>query len=147
MRVIGGRARQHANDLAAGASLGGADGVGDRLMLFLRELHHQLPEAPPPPNEPPPPEKPPPKPPPPPPPQSEDPPQPPGKMIGPLRLPGPGGRPPPALRIKYQTKKISKRVKSNGKRLSMSSALSLRTLGFGCHSALSPESTLMMPST
>jgi hypothetical protein len=57
MRVIGGSARQHADDLTAGALLGRVDGSRNRFVLFLRELHHQLPEAPPPPDEPPPPEK------------------------------------------------------------------------------------------
>ena len=57
MSVVGGSARQYANDLPAGALLGRADGGRNGFMLFLREFHHQLPEAPPPPDDPPPPEK------------------------------------------------------------------------------------------
>jgi hypothetical protein len=51
--------------LARAATLCSVDGSRDRFEIILGELHHQLPDAPPPPDEPPPPEKPPPKPPPP----------------------------------------------------------------------------------
>src|ERR1700722_379595 len=110
MRISRGGARQHAYDLPAGLLFCLADRSRHRLVLFLGELHHQLPEAPPPPNEPPPPEKPPPKPPPPPPkppPSPQPDPQPPGKMIGVLRLPGPGGRPPPGVGVKNPLEKTS----------------------------------------
>src|SRR5262249_8783571 len=64
---------EDADNLAGGALLRCVDGSRDGFVILLGELHHQLPDAPPPPDEPPPPEKPPPKPPPPIPPPQPDP--------------------------------------------------------------------------
>src|SRR5271167_578672 len=50
--------RQHANDLPAGFLLSRADRRRNRLVILFAELHHQLPDAPPPPDDPPSPEKP-----------------------------------------------------------------------------------------
>src|SRR5581483_1892339 len=50
--------RQHADDLPAGPLFSIADRRRNRLVIVLAQLHHQLPDAPPPPDEPPPPEKP-----------------------------------------------------------------------------------------
>src|SRR5579884_940734 len=134
--------RQHADDLAGGFRLGFADRGRDGLMILLCKMHHQPPEAPPPPDEPPPPEKPPPKPPP--------QPGPPGMKIGPIprrRTPLPGP-PPPAFRIRYQQIKTISRKNRIGNSLSKSAeGSSLRTSTFGCQSDVSPDSTLIMPST
>src|SRR5262245_403209 len=61
-RRVGRGFRQHADNLSRGSRLRGADGPDDAVLLFFRNGHHQLPEAPPPPEDPPPPEKPPPPP-------------------------------------------------------------------------------------
>ena len=75
MRIVRRGMRQHADDLPAAMGLRLVDGGGDGGAILLGQLHHQLPDAPPPPDEPPPPENPPPKPPPenPPPPQPDEP--------------------------------------------------------------------------
>jgi hypothetical protein len=69
-------------------------------------------------------------------------------MMGPPR---PTCRPdwgPRALRINDQTTKIASRTNKIEKSSSDSGAeSSARTLGFGCQSAVSPLSTLIMPST
>ena len=59
--VIGGPARQHADDLAAGLPFSRVDRAGDPLLVLRRDRHYQPPDAPPPPDDPPPPEKPPPE--------------------------------------------------------------------------------------
>src|SRR6516225_4615699 len=138
--------QENANDLCGRALLGCADGSRDGLVILLGELHHQLPDAPPPPDEPPPPEKPPP-----------NPPRQPEPQVGP-----PYGmnivRPrcliarrdpePVALAIRYQiTKNIS--IGNSGTRRSLITlgASSERTWTFGCQSAVSPLRTLTIPST
>src|ERR1700722_15641586 len=106
MRISRGGARQHAYDLPAGLLFCLADRSRHRLVLFLGELHHQLPEAPPPPNEPPPPEKPPPKPQPPPPPPPKAPPipptRPPAAWKNDRRSPAARPRRPPAAGVADQ---------------------------------------------
>src|SRR5277367_4724013 len=146
--IVRRRVRQYAHDLARRALFGIANGGRDRLVILVAQLHHQLPDAPPPPDEPPPPENPPP-----PPPQSEEPPpqEPPllgMKILRPPRPAKPPGRPPPAPRLKYQTMKMITRTNNSpNNSLPSGSSSSARTSTLRCHSALSPLSTLMMPST
>src|SRR5215470_8977714 len=97
---------KNADDLSGSALLRCVDGSRDGFVILLGELHHQLPDAPPPPDQPPPPEKPPPKPPPP-----ILPPQP-EPQVGPpmiiVRPPGYIARRDPepvALTIRYQIRK------------------------------------------
>src|SRR6266480_7398555 len=141
--------RENTNDLPTSSLLRRADCSGNGLVICFRELHHQLPDAPPPPDEPPPPPNPPPKPPPKPPPELHEPPGK-GTKIGPMprRLtPRPGGEP-EALWIKYQQTKITSRNNSTGNSLLKSAdASSRRTSTLACQSVVSPLSTLMIPST
>src|SRR5262249_31468979 len=136
----------------------------DGCVILLRELHHQLPDAPPPPDQPPPPEKPPPKPPPPSPPPPSPPPQPEPQVGPPIMMARPPllitrpdrepltllipDREPVALIIRYQMKKnIS--IGNSGARTSLITleVSSERTRTFGCQSAVSPLRTLTIPST
>src|SRR6516165_11153653 len=147
---------ENADDLSGSALLRCVDGSRDGFVIFLRELHHQLPDAPPPPDQPPPPEKPPPKPPPPIPPPPIPPPQP-ELQVGPpygmniVRPPCLTERPegaPLALLTRYEITKIISRGNRKATRSLMAlEASSERTWTFGCQSAVSPLSTLMMPST
>src|SRR5262249_3488625 len=141
----------------------------DGCVILLREPHHQLPEAPPPPDQPPPPEKPPPKPPPPSPPPPRPPPpsrhRQPTPQVGleimmarprflitrpdrePVALLIPD-REPVALLIRYQMKKNISMGNSGARRSFITlEASSERTRTFGCQSAVSPLSTLTIPST
>src|SRR5262249_8893953 len=144
--------RQNTNDLSAGALLCLADRGGNSGIILIRQPHHQLPDAPPPPDDPPPPPKPPPNPPPSPPPLHPEPqPGPPyGIKIGVPRLrpaPRPVG-PPPAWWMRYQQMNITNKKNRIGNSLSKSDeASSRRTSTLACHSAVSPLSTLMIPST
>src|SRR5262249_41316857 len=145
-RIVGRRARQHADDLPAGVRLGGADRGRDGGMVGLAEVHHQLPDAPPPPDEPPPPENPPEKPPsePPhdPPPHPDEPP-PHGAPQREMKIGPPPRRTsvpdvPPALDTMWRKMKmITSTIRignSTSNRLCWSSA---RTRALACHSAAS----------
>src|SRR6516164_5734649 len=148
--------RENADDLSGRALLGCVDGSRDGFVILLGELHHQLPDAPPPPDQPPPPEKPPPKPPPPIPPRPIPRPQPEPQVEPPygmniVRPPCLIARRDPepvALPIRYQMKKNISMGRSGTRRsLITLESSSERTWTFGCQSAVSPLRTLTMPST
>src|SRR6516164_5803577 len=145
---------ENADDLSGSTLLRCVDGSGDGFVILLRELHHQLPDAPPPPDQPPPPEKPPPKPPRPipplpiPPPRPEPQVGPPMMIVRPPCLTARRDPEPVALPIRYQMKKNISMGRSGARRsLITLEASSLRTRTFGCQSVVSPLRTLTMPST
>src|SRR5471032_524947 len=131
---------QHADDLACRPRFAGMDGGRDARTILFAEVHHQLPEAPPPPDEPPPPAKPPPL----------------------LENPPPPNPPEPALRPLINIASAIQRKVGDTiinpitpTRTTMTSqftgaeagSLSTRSDGRFCHSEESVVSTVMMSST